>query len=141
MKMYSNQYDSYIRITMTEQEVDDPSPQTSSSTVLLNSEDQGKKIKSYSYQKKMGKYVWLDILNKEKGRAFCKVCEKFYTHNQGALQKSKSIFITIPFTNFRKADGKTGKLSKHATFENHTKAVNFTKCFDWEKINLFTHKW
>jgi hypothetical protein len=112
---------------VTENEVDDPSIPTTSST-LSNSGYQGNKIK-YSYQKNWEKmYDWL-YLNEEKGGAFCKVCEKFQSHNQGALQKSQGVFIITPFTNFRKAAGKTGKLLKHATSENHTKAVALNKIF------------
>jgi len=109
-----------------EDDVDDPSPIPSS---IKSTEDQGNKLKLYSYQTNWEKiYDWL-YFNAEKGGAFCKVCEKYLSNNQGALQKSQGIFICTPFTNYRKATGKTGKLSKHANSDNHAKAVALNEIF------------
>jgi len=39
-----------------------------------------------------------------------KYVNNFFSNDQSALQKSQGIFICTPFTNYRKATGKTGKL-------------------------------
>ena len=108
---------------MREQEdVDDP-------PVIPSPVSPAKFIKTYSYQKNWEKsFNWL-YFNAEKGGAFCKVCEKFLSNNQSALQKSQGIFICTPFTNYRKATGKTGKLLKHACSENHSKALALNEFF------------
>jgi len=41
----------------------------------------------------------------------------------------KGICICPPFTHYRKATGKTGKLLKHASSENHCKAVALNEFF------------
>lgn len=108
-----------------------------SPTKLIADQSVHKVLKTYFYQKNWEKsFNWL-YFNAEKGGAFCKVCEKILSNNQSALQKSQGIFICTPFTNYRKATGKTGKLLKHACSENHSKALALNEFFYKEKMNLY----
>lgn len=90
-----------------------------SSPHLLKSLDKGVRRYNKNWEQK---YSWL-IYNEEKGGAFCKLCENFMKNDEKVLQKTGGVFITVPFTSFRKALGNNGKLEKHEHSSAHTVSV------------------
>lgn len=68
------------------------------------------------------KYSWLSY-SEEHGGAFCKLCQNFQKNDVNVLQKTGGVFITVPFTSFRKALGKDGKIEKHEHSSTHTSSV------------------
>lgn len=72
-------------------------------------------------------YDWL-YFDRERGGAFCKSCEMHLKNDIEALQKTGGVFISVPFTKFRKATGSTGKLEKHTNSEKHARAVALENC-------------
>ncbi|BFZ04961.1 hypothetical protein BsWGS_08000 [Bradybaena similaris] len=68
------------------------------------------------------KYSWLEY-SEGKGGAFCKLCKNYMKNDAKVLQKSGGTFITVPFTCFKKALGKDGKLEKHDHSSAHTVSV------------------
>ena len=93
----------------------------------------GSNTKKFTYQKNWERlYDWL-YFDRERGGAFCRVCEQFLSNDQGALQKSQGVFINKPFTNYRNATGNTGKLSKHASSGKHREAVGLNAMYSQAK--------
>lgn len=71
-------------------------------------------------------YEWLYV-DETRGGAFCKYCEVFMKNDLNVLQKTGGVFISQPFTNYRKATGKTGKLEKHVNAEHHARSLSMEK--------------
>lgn len=72
-------------------------------------------------------YPWL-YLDKSRNGAFCKLCERHASGDIATKQRTGGVFISIPFTNYRKATGKTGKLTKHASSQTHQRSVELENC-------------
>ncbi|KAF0756154.1 zinc finger protein 862-like, partial [Aphis craccivora] len=72
------------------------------------------------------KYKWL-VYNEEKKGAFCKLCQNFMKNDLKVLQKTGGVFITIPFTSYKNALGKNGKLEKHEHSSAHTVSIEMEK--------------
>ena len=87
-----------------------------------NDEEKGhphKKKELRKYTKSWQKvYPWL-YLDKSGNGAFFKLCERHASGDIATKQRTGGVFISIPFTNYRKATGKTGKLAKHASCQTH----------------------
>ena len=71
------------------------------------------------------RYDWLEYEPNVGG--FCRVCRAYWTKSTPSYRemerKSMGVFISVPFTNWRKAPGETGRLMKHARSEHHGIAV------------------
>ncbi|CAI6370206.1 unnamed protein product [Macrosiphum euphorbiae] len=72
------------------------------------------------------KYKWL-VYNEEKKGAFCKLCQHFMKNDLKVLQKTGGVFITVPFTSYKNALGKNGKLEKHEHSSAHTVSIEMEK--------------
>src|SRR5678815_4995590 len=71
----------------------------------------------------MGTEIYFAGKQEEKGGAFCKLCQNFMKNYANVLQKTGGVFITVPFTTFKKDLGKNGKLKKHEHSSAHTITV------------------
>src|SRR5678815_4958710 len=71
----------------------------------------------------MGTEIYFAGKQEENGGAFCKLCQNFMKNYANVLQKTGTVFITVPFTTFKKALGKNGKLKKHEYSSAHTISV------------------
>lgn len=96
----------------------------SCSTVSGQPQPEDKNVgRKFKYQKQWeDKYEWL-YFDRTRGGAFCKLCEKHLKNDVEVFQKTSGVFISVPFTNFRKATGSTGKLEKHSKSDKHCKSV------------------
>ena len=70
-------------------------------------------------------FKWLTYVPKIGG--YCSTCRNYWKPNtplfQEMNQRTGGMFISMPFNNWRRAPGNTGKLKKHSNSEYHRTAV------------------
>ena len=96
-----------------------PTTKSSKDEDDLKSEGKEKRFYNKTWEKM---YTWL-YEDKMRGGGFCKLCENYMKNNAKVFQQTGGIFITNPFTSYKNALGKGGKLEKHEHSASHTTSV------------------